>query len=61
MSSLITLRGSGKNVFPPFEVLGTKSESKNAPHGVYLQGGLINSFTEMSTDFTCLDVENSAL
>ena len=61
MSSLITLRGSGKNVFPPFEVLGTKSESKNTPHGVYLQGGLINSFTEMSTDFTCLDVENSSL
>ena len=61
MSSLITLRGSGENVFPPFEVLGTKSESKNTPHGVYLQGGLINSFTEMSTDFTCLDVENSPL
>ena len=61
MSSLVTLRGSGKNVFPPFEVLGTKSESKNAPHGVYLQGGLINSFTEMSTDFTCLDIENSSL
>ena len=62
MSSLITLRGAGnENVSSPFEVLGTKSESKNAPHGVYLQGGLINSFTEMSTDFTCLDVENSPL
>ena len=61
LHAFYSLRGNGKNVFPSFEVLNTKSESKNAPHGVYLQGGLINSFTEMSTDFTCRHVENSAL
>ena len=61
MSALITLRNNENNIFPPFQVLGTKSESKNAPHGVYLQGGVINSFTEMSTDYTCLDVDNSSM
>ena len=62
MSSLVTLRGAGNGDFsPPFEVLATKAESKSSPHGVYLQGGVINSFTEMSTDFTCLDVESSPL
>ena len=62
MSSLITLRKAENGDFsPPFEVLGTKAESKSSPHGVYLQGGVINSFTEMSTDFTCLDVESLPL
>ena len=62
MSSLITLRGNGnKDIYPPFEVLATKGDSKNTPHGVYLQGGIINSFNEMCTDYTCMDVQNSAL
>ena len=61
MSSLFTVRGNGNESYPPFEVLDTKGESKNTPHGVFLQGGVINSFNEMSTDYTCMDVETSPL
>lgn len=60
MSSLITLRG-GVEPSPPFEVLGAKADSRNSPHGVYLQGGVINSFTELSTDYTCLDVDKEPI
>ena len=60
MSSLVTLRGNViDNV--PFSVLATKPETKDAPHGVYLCGGTINSFTEMNTDYTCLDIDESLL
>ena len=61
MSSLFTVRGNGNERYPPFEVLDTKGEATSNPHGVFLQGGLINSFNEMSTDYTCMDVENSSL
>ena len=61
MSSLFTVRENGNESYPPFEVLDTKGESKNTPHGVFLQGGVINSFNEMSTDYTCMDVETSPL
>ena len=42
-------------------MLATKGESKNTPHGEFLQGGLINSFNEMSTNYPCRDVGISPL